>query len=154
MIRSMMTVLVLSTITSVSFAQETCNTKLSLTCEATYQTEYQALETLKASDSLADENWDEPSLANCAATVYLKTGNTSVRVHASKDLNNNTVTANSVASQIEDHMKNGQVVREGFNSNFASATSVVGGTLDLGTLKLARVLPNGVSEVSVKCTVK
>lgn len=149
MIRSLMTVLVLS-MGSFSFAQAECDTKLKLTCEATYKAEYQAFETLTMSDSFADENWDEPSLANCAATVYFNTGDTSVRVYASKDLASDAVKAESVASQVENEGN----IRKGFYSNTTSATSAVGGALNLGTLILPKPFANGVSEVSVKCTVK
>src|SRR5437868_1168222 len=105
MIRFMMTVVALSfasiSFASISFAQSSCNTQLTLTCEATYKAEYQDMETLTGSSEFSDENWDEPSLANCAATVYFKTGTTSVRVYAQKDLYTNTVNADSNASQVE-----------------------------------------------------
>lgn len=152
MIRSLMTALVLS-IASVSFAQAACNTQLTLTCQATFKAEYQDMETQTASDQFADENWDEPSLANCASSVYVKTGNTSVRVYATVDTAG-TVDAQANATQIEDKVINGQKVREAFFSNIEKASSVTGAGFYFDTLKLAHPLSNGVTDVSVKCLVK
>lgn len=152
MIRSLMTAMVLS-IASTSFAQAACNTQLTLTCQATYKAEYQDMETLTVSDTFADEHWDEPSLANCASSVYFKTGNTSVRVYATADATG-TVDADSSASQIEDKVINGQKVREAFFSNIEKASSVVGQGFYFNDLKLARPFANGVTNVTVKCIVK
>lgn len=153
MIRFMMTLMVLS-FASISFAQSTCDTKLTLTCEATYKAEYQDMETLTASSSLVDENWDEPSLANCAATVYFTTGATTVRVYATKELSNNTVTASASASHVEKIVIDGRSMTRADYSNFVSSKSVAGAAFDAGTLKLPRPLDNGTTEVSVKCVVK
>lgn len=153
MIRSAMTALVLS-MASVAFAQDACNTKLTLNCEADLRAEYQSLQTLTASDVFADEHWDEPSLANCASTVYMTTGNTTVRVSVEKDLSSNDLKINANASQITDYVQNGQKMRRGDYSNFVSASAVVGQVFLLETLKLALPLANGVTDVNVKCVVK
>jgi hypothetical protein len=153
MIRSVMTALVLS-MTSVAFAQDACNTKLTLNCEADLRAEYQSLQTLTASDSFSDEHWDEPSLANCASTVYMTTGNTTVRVSVEKDLSSNALKVNANASQITDYVQDGQKMRRGDYSNFVSANAAVGQAFSLATLKLALPLANGVTDVDVKCVVK
>jgi hypothetical protein len=152
MIRSLMTALVLS-IASVSFAQAACNTQLTLTCQATFKADYQDMETQTSSDLFADENWDEPSLANCASSVYVKTGNTSVRVYATIDTAG-TVGAQANATQIEDKVINGQKVRKASFSNIERASSVTGAVFYFDTLKLPRPLDNGATDVTVKCIVK
>lgn len=153
MIRSVMTALVLS-MASVAFAQDACNTKLTLNCESDFRAEYQSLQTLAASDAFADEHWDEPSLANCASTVYMTTGNTTVRISVEKDLSSNDLKINANTSQITDYVQNGQKMRRADYSNFVSANAVVGQVFSLETLKLALPLANGVTDVNVKCVVK
>ncbi len=159
MIRALMTVLVLS-VGSIAFAAPECNTHLVLSCQATYLNQGKTLDTLTAADSFADENWDEPSLANCASTVYIAPTalpHTSVRIYASKDLSSNAVAVSTSASQYEDTVVDGVTYRSGGYSNTNEAAGTTGHVFNLGTLHLPKAAVKGqtvVTDISVICTVK
>jgi hypothetical protein len=135
MIRALVSILVL-TCASSAFAAETCE-NLALSCSAVYAAFDGPAESAKSeSVNFANENSDEPSLANCAATVYLKKGDTTIRFHANKDLNSDIVTISAAASQIENKTVNGENVRSAQYSNTASSYATVGMIQNMGSLAL------------------
>ena len=148
---------VLATFVSLATAYnaQACNTQLKLTCQGTFLMAGQPVLTASASDNLADEHWDEPSEANCAATVYLTNlHNTSVRVYA--NLEGSQVSFNSMASQV---YKNDQNETEAYYSNELNAADIAGKTVSLGLIHLANPVSYGpqmqmVTDVDVTCTVK
>jgi|GEM_PF-2480841 len=163
MIRSLIAAMVMVSASSFAFAsQNACDSNLVLSCEATSAGKGLAA----GAANFADENEDEPSLANCAATAYItieKSGPTEVagtvvRIYASKDLSSNRVDLTSTAIQIEDTVNsNGEITRNAYYSNTAEATTVVGGLSKLGTLRLNKsVVLNGtpISDLQVTCTVR
>lgn len=158
MIRALMTVVLLSA-ASISYASAEC-TQLTLICQAAYPGQNQATEILTRASSLADENWDEPSLENCASTVYFISENlpkTSIRIYALKNLRTAAVEFTASATQIDELVKNGQTYRDVQYSNTIMAGSVVGQTLNLGVLSLPKAIVKNqtvVNEVAVSCTVK
>lgn len=86
MIRALTTTFVLL-LGSLSYAADEC-ASITLECRATYRS-YSADsldQWVTDSSSFGDENWAEPSLKNCASTLYFTKGDLSVRVHANKDL--------------------------------------------------------------------
>lgn len=163
MIRNLIAAMVMVSASSFAFAsQNACDGNLVLSCEATAAGKGSGA----GAANFADENWDEPSLANCAATAYItieKSGPTEVagtvvRIYASKDLSSNRVDLTTTAIQIEDIVNsNGEITRNAYYSNTAEATTSVGGISKLDTLRLNKpVVLNGtpVSDLQVTCTVR
>lgn len=148
---------VLATFISLATAYnaQACNTNLKLNCQGTFLSAGEIIFTANVTDSLADEHWDEPSEANCAATVYLtKLNNTSVRVYAS--LEGTQVNFDSSASQV---YRNDQNEMEAYYSNELNKSDKLGNTAALGLIHLANPVPYGpqaqmVTDVDVVCTVK
>ena len=157
MIRSFTAIATILVMSSLSFAGE-CNTPLKLTCQAIYQNNGSQLLAQANTDVFADEHWDEPSLKNCASTVYVTTpevSNTTVRVYAEKDLNSNVIAFNSSASIVIDKIVNGQKVRGGGYSNEVNARGVVGQIVTVGLLNLPKNLQTStITDITVTCTVK
>nr|WP_295901880.1 hypothetical protein [uncultured Bdellovibrio sp.] len=156
MIRSLIALVAMSSVSSFAVAADVCE-KLTLSCQATYLSqEGKVVQAAGALTAFEDEHWDEPSLKNCAATAYVvssEVAKTSVRIYADKDLSGNQVTLSAIASQTEDVVQDGQTYRYGYYSNTNEASSVVGATLNLGTLRLAKPVGN-ITDVAVTCTVK
>lgn len=155
MIRLFAAVTALIALTSAHQAlAQSCPAPLSLTCQGTYLASGKVVLTASVADKLADEHWDEPSEANCAATVYLTNiNNTSVRVYAS--LEGSQVKYDSSASQV---YKNDQNEEEGYYSNTLNAADKAGNAVNLGVLHLANPVSYGtsmimVTDVAVTCTV-
>jgi phosphoribosylaminoimidazole carboxylase (NCAIR synthetase) len=135
MIRAIVSVLVL-TCASTAFAGENCE-KLVVSCSAVYAAFDGPAESAKSDVvSFANENWDEPSMANCAATVYLNKGDTTIRFYANKDLNSDIVAISATASQIENKTVNGENVRSAQYSNTASSYATLGMIQNMGSLTL------------------
>lgn len=155
MIRAFVSVLVL-TLSSVSFAGENCE-QLNLSCTAVFRAFDGVAEVEKAEASFGDENWDEPSLKNCAATAYVEKGLTSVRFYASKDLETNLVSYTVMASQVEFKEINGQSVTVAEYSNVNKSVASIGMIQSVGSLALPKPVMLGNSmakEVYVSCQTK
>jgi len=137
-----------------AYSAQACDTQLALNCQATYLASGKAVLKGAASEHLADENWDEPSEANCAVTTYMTDlNNTSVRVSAS--LENSQVTYASLASQV---YKTDQNTETADYSNTLDGRDKVGNAVNLGILHLANPVSYGtqmvmVTDVAVTCTV-
>lgn len=107
MIRAFVSVLVLIS-ASTAFAGESCE-NLVLNCVATYQAFDGTTASVQAPTSaFADENPYEPSLANCAATLYFPEVDgefkTIVGVRATKDLQSGLFTVTAGAGQLQDSL--------------------------------------------------
>lgn len=110
MIRAFVSVLVL-TFASAAFANETCE-NLVLNCTAHYQSFDGTVKSVDAAAVFGDENTYEPSLANCAATLYFPelrgiqendgVFKTIVAVDAVKDLKKGLFTVSARAGQLKD----------------------------------------------------
>lgn len=136
-------------------AQASCDTNLTLICQATFLSAGKGVVTGTALDGFVDEHWDEPSLANCAATVYLtNVNNTSVRVYA--QIEGSQVAIDSVAVQT---YRDDQNQMSAYYSNTVNATQAVGAVNTVGVLKLANPVSYGtqmimIDNVAVACQVK
>ena len=154
MIRAFVSVSVLLlTFASAAFAGENCE-KLVMSCSATFHAYDGAAEVDRSEEvNFANEAWDEPSMANCAATVYLNRGNTTVRFYATKDLNSDIVTVSATASQLEE----GAAGRTAKYSNTASSYATLGMIQNMGSLSLPTPIMMGdsmVKTVYVGCKTK
>ena len=155
MIRALLSILVL-TGASVSFAAVKCE-NIKLSCRVVYAAYDGAAEVETAETYFGNENWDEPSLENCAATTYFKRGNTSIRIYANKDLDSDIVSVSAMASQVEKIEINGQPMTKAEYSPTASAYASLGMIQNLGALSLPKAIPMGdsmVKSVYVGCTAK
>lgn len=150
-------IVLVSLLGSVSFAAE-CTAGLQLTCQADYYANGVKIASDIKTDALVDENWDEPSLANCAATAYFSlVPQTTVRVRAQKDLQSNSVAMDSVGVQTYEYKKDGQVYRDADYSNYISAQTTVGQVAQIGSIRLPKAITVGqsvVTDVAVSCVVK
>ncbi len=134
-------------------AEEICDTPRTLACQATFTGASK-----KASAPFENENWDEPSLANCAATAYFvalggseAVENTTIRVRAE-----NAGELNAAAIQTLVSAKNGMKYRHADYSHgqFRQGSD---GRFYLDRLPLPHtVLVGGnlVHEISLECSVE
>lgn len=156
MIRAFVSVLVL-VVSSAAFAGENCE-QLKLSCTSVFRAFDGAAEVVKSEVStFGDEHWDEPSLANCAATAYMKLDNTSVRVYVNKDLDSDLMAFSATASQVEHKTINGEGVTVAEYSNTTAAYASIGMIQFVGSLSLPKPAMVGSSmakEVYVSCQTK
>lgn len=155
MIRAFVSILVLA-VSSAAFAGENCE-QLNLSCTAVFRAFDGVAEVVKSEANFGDENWDEPSMANCAASAYMNKGNTSVRVYASKDLNSDLMAYSATASQVEHKTINGEGVTVAEYSNTTAAYASIGMIQFVGSLSLPKPVMLGNSmakEVYVSCQTK
>jgi hypothetical protein len=162
MIRSLIAIIGLLTVGSVSFAAGTCD-KLVLACDVSYvsNTSGMVIHRALGASEFADENQYEPSLANCASTVYVsqKQGEQEsiVKFHAIKDLESDQVALSVLPIQQGTKIDDGQAVSSATYGTEAKAISFVGARISLNGLNLAEaiVLNNEpVSQVNVSCVAK
>jgi hypothetical protein len=152
MIRAFVTTLVLLA-SSASFAANTCNTQQTLNCRAVYVAYDNTTDVLEAQANYADENAYEPSLSNCAATVYFKTGDTTVRVYASQDLATTLISYSAQAIQAS--TKNG--ARSAEYSSVLKGEATPNISMNLGSLQLPNPIEIGTGigkTVYVGCSAK
>lgn len=134
---------------------QACNTNQTLKCQGTFLASGKVVLTGTAADHLADEHWDEPSEANCAATVYLTNlHNTSVRIYAVQD--GSQVNYDTVASQT---YRDDQNNLSGDYSKVINVTLPAGKTNAVGTLHLPNPVSYGtamsmVTDVAISCSVR
>ncbi len=142
---------ILAALMSVSaFASDSECPNLTLTCTVT-----KGAVQSTASDKLVDENWDEPSLKNCAATAYVQLEKTSdytgttIRMRAQKELSSDKVSYDVQGIHTFDTVReDGVVLRNANYSNTNTANSVVGSVTDLGNISINK------NDVSVTCVVR
>lgn len=148
MIRFFVVAFALVSVSAVSQASS-CSKKIQLTCRAQYLSQGKAVQTVTQSDAYADENWDEPSLANCASTLYFEgIQRTSIRVYSL--IEGQKVTASGDATQIF----GGRAGEKAFYGNGPGGKGVIGSSFSLGTIHLPYAMGAGaysVSDVAITC---
>ncbi|WP_413291011.1 hypothetical protein [Bdellovibrio sp. HCB337] len=140
-----------------------CDTNLVFTCEASYISQISGMSiiTKKASAAFADENPYEPSLANCASTVYVdhtRDGDNSVvRIYANKDLESSQLTIAALGIQTYTRYENDENVTGAYYGDEVSVSAVVGQKFQITDLVLPHTIivnDEPTSSVRLHCVAK
>jgi hypothetical protein len=149
------TSLVAAALTSQARITQPCSQNLTLVCQAHYlNSQNQIVLSKQAQSTFADENEDEPSLQNCAATVYMtgpEVKNTTVRIYAEKDLASQKLQISAGSSQLVNVVKDGQNTRNAYYSKTNQALSQVGQQTSLGVLVLPLKANGNIARIYVSC---
>ncbi|WP_413289029.1 hypothetical protein [Bdellovibrio sp. HCB337] len=138
MIRAFMSLLVLSLVSTSAFAEQSCDTSLTLSCRALYRADSNVITEFVGQSAFTNDS--------CAAQVEIVNGNSTLQISATQNPENKIVTFSAIALH-----------SDGQSSKAATGYASAGVAMNFGFLHLPTPLQSGsivVRDALVGCLVR